>query len=107
MMRWSPDLVNGVWMRVKWTRKALVNLDNAVAFIAADKLAAATNVALKILNAAKMLAAQPGIGRPGRVSGTRELIIPGLPYVLPYAEKDGVIFILRVLHTSRKWPETV
>ena len=100
-------MVSGVWMRVKWTRKALVNLDNAVAFIAADKPAAATNVALKIFNAAKMLSAQPGIGRPGRVSGTRELVIPGLPYVLPYAEKDGAIFILRVLHTSRKWPETL
>ncbi|MDA3895106.1 MAG: type II toxin-antitoxin system RelE/ParE family toxin [Desulfobacteraceae bacterium] len=48
-------------MRVKWTRKALINLDNAVAFIAADKPAAATNVALKIFNAAKMLAGQPGI----------------------------------------------
>ncbi|NOY01092.1 MAG: type II toxin-antitoxin system RelE/ParE family toxin [Verrucomicrobia bacterium] len=91
-------------MRVKWTRKALDNLDKAVAFIAEDKPAAATNVAQKILNTVRILAEQPGIGRPGRVAGTRELVIPGLPYILPYTEKDGVIFILRVLHTSRKWP---
>ncbi|MGB9498412.1 MAG: type II toxin-antitoxin system RelE/ParE family toxin [Dissulfuribacterales bacterium] len=84
-----------------------IKLDTAVAFIAADNPAAATNMALKILNAAKILAGRPGIGRPGRVFGTRELVVPGLPYILPYAEKDGIVFILRVLHTSRKWPETL
>ena len=92
-------------MRVKWTRQALVNLDNAVEFIAADKPAASTEVALKIWNAAKMIARQPGMGRPGRVPGTRELVIPGLPYILPYVEKDEIVFILRVMHTSMKWPE--
>ena len=92
-------------MRVKWTRKALVNLENAVEFIAADKPTAAADVALKIWNAAKMLAGQPGMGRPGRVPGTRELVIPGLSYILPYVEKEGAVFILRVMHTSMKWPE--
>ena len=92
-------------MRVKWTRKVLVNLDNAVEFIAADKPTAATEVALKIWNAAKILADQPGMGRPGRIQGTRELVIPSLPYILPYMEKDGGVFILRVMHTSMKWPK--
>ncbi len=92
-------------MRVRWTRKALINLDNAVEFIAADKPKAEADVALKIWSAAKMLAEQPGMGRPGRVSGTRELVIPGLPYILPYVEKDGTLFILRVMHTSMKWPK--
>ncbi|MDB4304025.1 type II toxin-antitoxin system RelE/ParE family toxin [Desulfosarcina sp.] len=92
-------------MRVKWTRKALVNLDNAVEYIATDKPTAAANVALKIWNASQRLAGQPGMGRPGRVSGTRELFVPGLPYILPYVEKDGAVFILRVMHTSMKWPE--
>ena len=92
-------------MRVRWTRKALINLDNAVEFIAADKPKAAADVALKIWNVAKMLAEQPGMERPGRVSGTRELVIPGLPYILPYVEKDGTVFILRVMHTSMKWPK--
>ncbi|BBO86795.1 hypothetical protein DSCO28_73610 (plasmid) [Desulfosarcina ovata subsp. sediminis] len=91
-------------MQVKWTRKALDNLDSAVEYIAADKPTAAEGVARKILNAAEMLADQPGMGRPGRVTGTRELIISGPPYILPYIEKEGVIYILRVLHTSMKWP---
>ena len=92
-------------MRVKWTRKALANLDNAVEYIAADKPAAAAKVALKIWNAAMGLADQPGMGRPGRVPGTRELVVPGLPYILPYVERERAIFILRVLHTSMKWPK--
>ena len=92
-------------MRVKWTRKALDNLDSAVEYIATDKPAAATDVALKIWNSAKMLADQPGMGRLGRVAGTRELVIPGLSYILPYVEKGGAVFILRVMHTSMKWPD--
>jgi addiction module RelE/StbE family toxin len=92
-------------MRVKWTRRALDNLDSAVDYIAADKPAVASDVALKILKTAKRLADQPGIGRIGRVAGTRELVVPGLPYVLPYVEKDGAVVILRVMHTSMKWPD--
>lgn len=92
-------------MRVKWTRKALVDLDKAVEFIAADKPTASTDVALKIWAAAKMIARQPGMGRPGRVPGTRELVIPSLPYILPYTEQYGAVFILRVMHTSMKWPK--
>ena len=92
-------------MQVKWTRNALGNLDDAVKYITADKPAAATGVAQKIQDTSQMFAEQPGLGRPGRVSGTRELIIPSLPYILPYLEKDGIVYILRVLHTSIKWPQ--
>jgi toxin ParE1/3/4 len=91
-------------MKVRWTRKALENLDDAVDYIANDKPVAAVNVASKIWNAAQRLAEQPGMGRPGRVQGTHELIIAGLPYILPYVIKEGTVFILRVMHTSMKWP---
>ena len=91
--------------KVKWTCKALDNLDNAIEFIAADKPMAATKVAAEIWTAAQMLSEQPGMGRPGRVPGTRELVISGLPYILPYVEKDGTVFILRVMHTSMRWPK--
>lgn len=92
-------------MQVRWTRKALENLEDAVDYIANDKPVAATNVALRIWNAAQRLAEQPGMGRPGRVQGTRELIVAGLPYILPYQIKEGTVFILRVMHTSMKWPK--
>jgi len=92
-------------MQVKWTRKALDNLQDAVEYIANDRPVAATNVASKILNAANGLNVQPGMGRPGRVPGTRELIVGGLPYILPYVVKEGAVIILRVMHTSMKWPK--
>ncbi|MFO7883822.1 MAG: type II toxin-antitoxin system RelE/ParE family toxin [Desulfobacteraceae bacterium] len=92
-------------MLVKWTQKALDNLEDAVEYIAADNPTAASGVAQKIWNTAQLLVDQPGMGRPGRVSDTRELIIAGLPYILPYIEKEGVVFILRVMHSSMKWPQ--
>jgi len=94
-------------MQVKWTRKALINLDDAVEYIAKDNVSASQKVAQKIWDNSQMLADQPGIGRPGRVANTRELVITGLPYILPYTEKGGVIFILRVIHASMKWPDKV
>ena len=92
-------------MPVKWTRKALLNLDEVIEHIAADRPMTAAEIGTKIWSSAKMLADHPGIGRPGRVVGTRELLIQGLPFILPYVERDGVIFILRVMHTAMRWPE--
>lgn len=92
-------------MRVKWTRKALINLNDAVNFIANDKPGAAGTVAQRIWDAGQMIGDQPGMGRPGRVAGIRELILHDLPFILPFREKDGVVYILRVIHTSMKWPD--
>ena len=93
-------------MRIRWTRKSLVTLDNAVEYIAGNNPAAAHKVARKIWKSVQLLAIHPGLGRPGRVTGTRELIISGLPYIVPYIEQDGTIIILRVMHTSMKWPNS-
>lgn len=92
-------------MPVKWTRTALRNLDNAIEYIAKDRPKAAWEVGQKIWDSAKLLVNHPGIGRPGRVPGTRELVISGLPFILPYVEKAGCIYILRVMHTSMQWPD--
>ncbi|MBW2368324.1 MAG: type II toxin-antitoxin system RelE/ParE family toxin [Deltaproteobacteria bacterium] len=92
-------------MRVRWSRKALLNLDTAVEYIAADKPVAAAGVAQRIWDVSQLLADQPGLGRPGRVAGTRELVVPGLPFVLPYVEDGNSVVILRVMHTSMRWPE--
>ena len=51
-----------------------------------------------------LLTRHAALGRPGRVLWTRELVIGGLPYVIPYRVRDNDIEILRVLHTSRRWP---
>ena len=54
-----------------------------------------------------MLADQPSMGRPGRIAGTRELVVTRFPYILPYRVRGSTIEILRVFHTARKWPQQV
>lgn len=85
----------------------MLNLDEAVGYIAGDRPMAAQRVGERILESAKLLGDQPEMGRPGRVEGTRELILPGLPFILMYMEKENVVFILRVIHTAMKWPDKI
>ena len=92
-------------MRIRWTRQALNNFDTAIHYIAADNPGNAQQVARKVWDSIQLLRQQPGMGRPGRVPGTRELIIADLPFIVPYAEHNGEIVILRIMHTSMKWPE--
>jgi addiction module RelE/StbE family toxin len=94
-------------MRIRWTNKALDNLDQAIEYIATNNPATAQKVAQSIQESIELLEDQPGIGRPGRVSGTRELVLTGLPYIVPYIEKNDTIIILRILHTSMKWPASL
>jgi toxin ParE1/3/4 len=61
-------------------------------------------VAQRIFDAVALLAASPQMGRPGRVNGTREMIVPKTRLLIPYRIRDGVIEILRVFHTSRRPP---
>ena len=91
-------------MQIKWLRQALPDLDEAESYIAQDNPNAAAGVLLEIVRAVSMLERQPGLGRPGRVSGTKELIVPDTPYIVPYRVKDGIVQVLRVYHSSRKWP---
>jgi toxin ParE1/3/4 len=58
----------------------------------------------KIEEAVLRLTDFPAMGRPGRVSGTRELVVPDAPYIVPYRVRGQTVHILRVFHTSRKWP---
>lgn len=92
-------------MRVKWLRKALRNLDDEATYIATDDAVAARLIVKRILEAAAQLAEQPGLGRPGRVPGTRELVVHKTRYIVPYRVHGETVVILRVFHTSRRLPE--
>ncbi|MBF0292596.1 MAG: type II toxin-antitoxin system RelE/ParE family toxin [Nitrospinae bacterium] len=94
-------------MRVKWTRTALSNLDSEASYIALDDPAAASRMVSRIVNGVAALRAHPAMGRPGRVPGTRELVVGGTPYLIPYRVKNGALEILRVFHHSRKCPESL
>ncbi len=92
-------------MQVKWVRLALNDLDEAGEFIAQDNPEAASRVLRRIWDAAYMLADHPHAGRAGRVPGTRELVIAGTPFTIPYRVVEDTVQILRVLHAKRKWPK--
>jgi toxin ParE1/3/4 len=92
-------------MRVRWLRKAPRNLDDDATYIAADDTAAARLAVKRVLDAASNLAEQPGLGRPGRVPGTRELIVAKTRYIVPYRVRGETVEILRVFHTSRRLPD--
>jgi plasmid stabilization system protein ParE len=92
-------------MRVRWLRKALRNLDDEAAYIATDNAAAARLVVKRVLDAVSSLAEQPGLGRPGRVPSTRELIVAKTRYIVPYRVRGDTVEILRVFHTSRRLPD--
>jgi len=92
-------------MQIRWFSDAVSDLIEIHNYIANDKPGAARSVAERIKNETSLLKENPGAGRPGRVEGTRELVVSGLPYIIPYRAKNNIIEILRVLHAARKWPE--
>ena len=91
--------------QIKWLKTALKNFDDEISYIARDDPDAARLVARRVEDAVALLAAQPALGRPGRVSGTRELLVPKTHYLIPYRLRRGAIEILRVFHASRRPPK--
>lgn len=92
-------------MEVIWFKRAIWDLKSVKDYIGQDNSLAAQQIVQRIKNKVFLLSEQPGIGRPGRVPGTKELLVDQTPYVLPYRVRDNKIEILRVLHTSRQWPK--
>ena len=92
-------------MKIAWSPEAIEDLAAVRAYIADDDPAAARRVVLRIIDAIERLLVQhPDLGRPGRVPGTRELIGPRMPYVIPYRVAGEDVQILRVYHGARRWP---
>jgi toxin ParE1/3/4 len=91
-------------MKLVWFKRAVWDLRLVQSYIAQENPQAARKTVNQIKDKVSLLMEQPGIGRLGRVPNTRELIIDHTPYILPYRVRDNKIEILRVFHTSRKWP---
>jgi toxin ParE1/3/4 len=91
-------------MQVRWLKKALENLDSEAQYIAEDNPQAAGIVVTRIRDSVNQLADDQSLGRPGRVVGTRELVVQKTRYIIPYRVRNNCIEVLRVFHTSRKLP---
>lgn len=89
---------------VEWSTEALLDFRTAIDFISQRSEGAAETVALRILQAIDHLADLP-TGRPGRVSGTYEKLVQRTSYIIAYTMSDRTIFVLRVIHASRDWPD--
>lgn len=89
-------------MKIEWTERAARDLRNVREYIAQDNPAAAKTVALGILDAVERLVEFPSSGRPGRVANTRELVVVGTPFIIPYRVEADVVQILGVLHGARR-----
>ncbi len=94
-------------MEIKWLRKALKNLDQETEYIAKDDPQAARLVVQRIHHTVYLLRDNPSLGYPGRLPGTRELVIHKTRYIVPYRVRPRLqrIEILWVFHASRKLPE--
>jgi toxin ParE1/3/4 len=93
---------------LSWTRAALDDLKAQISYIARDNPAAARRVAERIRATGDALG-DFASGHPGRVAGTFEKTVSGLPYIIAYAidVRDGEerIAVLHVVHTARDWRE--
>jgi addiction module RelE/StbE family toxin len=93
-------------MQIRWQDDAINDLIQIRRFIAMDNPSAAARVADRIRKAVPQLADQPSSGRPGRVPRTRERVLADIPYIIAYRVEENSLVVLRILHTSRRWPET-
>jgi len=72
--------------------------------IARDHPGAANRIADALLGAVERLADLPNLGRPGRIAGTRELVVPGTPYLVAYRVRGDRLEVIAVFHGHQKWP---
>jgi toxin ParE1/3/4 len=93
-------------MKVVWTRRAIRDLTRARSFLARENPSAASETAMRIIDAVDTVSRQPRIGRVGRIAGTREYVVAGTPYILIYRLYERYIQLLHVFHSRREWPSS-
>jgi addiction module RelE/StbE family toxin len=91
-------------MTIIWSRRAIRHLTALRKRIAKDSEESAAAVAARILQAVDLLQMQPRLGRLGRWPGTRELVVPGTPYLIAYSVHDGGLALLGIFHGRQQWP---
>jgi toxin ParE1/3/4 len=90
---------------IVWSPRAVGHLAALRASIARDNPDAAGRIATTLLDAVDRLVELPSLGRPGRVAGTRELVVPGTRYVIPYRVRGNRVDIIALFHARQKWPK--
>ena len=86
---------------IRWTTEASDQLEAAVKRVQQDNPNGARNIAQAVIDRIEQLATFPGLGRPGEVKGTRELVSP--PYVVVYRSTEEIVEILHIWHGAQDW----
>ena len=94
-------------LEIRWTELAHKDLASALTFLHAESPRAADGLAKVLESSLEQLREFPAMGRAGRLAGTREILLPGWPYLVPYRVMHGSVEVLRVYHSSRKWPSRI
>jgi toxin ParE1/3/4 len=89
---------------VVWSPRAIGHLADLRAYIDRDNPDAAGRVGVTLLAVVDRLAELPNLGRPGRVSATRELVVPSTPSVIPYRLRGDRLEVVAVFHGRQRWP---
>ena len=93
---------------IEWSEQATRQLDQAHDYIAlSNSEEVAARVTRQIVTSVQRLATFPMSGRSGRVSGTRELVVPNTPFIAAYAIDEELIVILALYHGAQHWPEVL
>ena len=91
-------------IQIEWTPLAESEARQIHRYIAEDSIGAADRQLDLLFESIQSLSRFPGKGRTGRVHGTRELVVPGTPYIVVYRLVDTTIQILSIIHGARRWP---
>lgn len=91
-------------MNLEWGPRARRDLNELISYIAEESIQIAELVARRIDTAAELLTLMPQAGRPGRVAGTRELVVQRTPYILVYRFRSMTVRVVRIIRGARRWP---
>lgn len=85
-----------------WTKRALSHLETELDYYGKISLTLARELTIIITDSVTSIAEMPGIGRPGKKVGTRELIVNKFPYIIAYRIRTEALEILAIIHQNRK-----
>ena len=93
---------------IEWTEQATRQLDQAHDYISlSNSKDVAARITLQVLTSVQQLATFPMSGRPGRIMGTRELVISNTAFIAAYCIEKSRIVILAIYHGAQRRPETL
>ena len=92
-------------MKISFTPTAIADLAAIDAYLSPRNPLAAAAAIARIDTSISFLRDHPGMGRIGRVEGTRELVVPDTNYIVIYtAAGADQIHVLTIVHGREKFP---